>query len=219
MTSVSLRYSHINFNWDNLSIISYTTGVTAVTVVVVMSLCTGEQSSTNPRISGSTDPRITEHPEDQYVAKNEPATLNCKAEGNPTPVITWYRNGQPVVTANENPSSHRMLLPSGQLFFLRIIHNRNSKSDVGVYHCNATNPQTGVSVISNNATLQIAGWYPHRVRIHPTERATGPSNAYYMACEVRDRVRLHQRPRHWDRENVISDSHFCNYYVVPIGVA
>jgi len=172
LTSVSLRYSHVNFNWENLSIISYTTGVTAVTVVVVMSLCTGEQSSTNPRISGSTDPRITEHPEDQYVAKNEPATLNCKAEGNPTPVITWYRNGQPVVTANENPSSHRMLLPSGQLFFLRIIHNRNSKSDVGVYHCNATNPQTGVSVISNNATLQIAGWYPH-----PTEFVYIPPNA------------------------------------------
>jgi len=46
------------------------------------------------------------------VAKNEPATLNCKAEGDPTPVITWYRNGLPVVTANENPSSHRMLLPT-----------------------------------------------------------------------------------------------------------
>jgi len=130
-------------------------------VVVVM---TGDQSATNPRISGSADPRITEHPEDQYVARNEPATLNCKAEGDPTPVITWYRNGQPVVTANENPSSHRMLLPSGQLFFLRIIHNRNGRSDVGLYHCNATDPQTGVSVISNNATLQIAGQY---TRISP----------------------------------------------------
>jgi len=113
-------------------------------------MLSGDQSS-------GTSPRITEHPEDQYVAKNEPATLNCKAEGDPAPVITWYRNGQPVVTANENPSSHRMLLPSGQLFFLRIIHNKNSRSDVGVYYCNATNPETGANVISNNATLQIAG--------------------------------------------------------------
>jgi len=95
------------------------------------------------------------------VAKNEPATLNCKAEGDPTPVITWYRDGLPVTTANENPSSHRMLLPSGQLFFLRIINNKNSKPDVGTYYCNATSPRTGASAVSRNATLQIAGRRSH----------------------------------------------------------
>ena len=103
------------------------------------------------------NPRIVEQPENQYGVKNEPATLNCKAEGTPTPMITWYRNGRPVSTANENPSSHRMLLPSGQLFFLRIIHNKNNKPDVGVYYCNATNTRTGRSTISRNATLEIAG--------------------------------------------------------------
>lgn len=102
-------------------------------------------------------PRIVEHPTDQYVAKNDPATLNCKAVGEPQPIITWYRNGEPVITANENPSSHRMLLPNGQLFFLRIIHNKSQKPDVGTYYCNATNPITKVSVISRNATLEIAG--------------------------------------------------------------
>lgn len=75
-------------------------------------------------------------------------------------VITWYRNGQPVITANENPSSHRMLLPSGQLFFLRVIHNKNNKPDVGEYNCVATNPRTKVSVFSRNATLDIAGKFP-----------------------------------------------------------
>ena len=105
----------------------------------------------------ATNPRIVEHPEDQYVVRTEPATLNCKAEGQPTPVITWYRDGLPVVTANENPSSHRMLLPSGQLFFLRVIHNKNSKPDVGVYYCNATNPETHFSVISRSARLAVAG--------------------------------------------------------------
>ena len=97
-----------------------------------------------------------EHPTDDYVAKNEPAKLNCKAEGSPPPTITWYRNGERVVTSAENPSSHRMLLSNGQqLFFLRIIHNKNSKPDVGSYYCNATNVHG--SAISRNATLQLAG--------------------------------------------------------------
>ncbi|XP_076457798.1 roundabout homolog 2-like isoform X2 [Babylonia areolata] len=100
------------------------------------------------------NPRIVEHPTDDYVAKNEPAKLNCKAEGDPPPTITWYRNGERVVTSAENPSSHRMLLNNGQLFFLRIIHNKNSKPDVGSYYCNATNVHG--SAISRNATLQLA---------------------------------------------------------------
>jgi len=57
------------------------------------------------------------------VARNEPATLNCKAAGDPTPTIAWYRDGQPVTTADDNPLSHRMLLPTGQLFFLRVVES------------------------------------------------------------------------------------------------
>lgn len=103
------------------------------------------------------EPRITEHPEDQFVIKNEAAMINCKADGQPLPVISWYRNGQLVITTNDNPSSHRMLLPSGQLFFLRVAHSKgNRSSDAGVYYCNATNPLTGSSAISRNATIAIA---------------------------------------------------------------
>ena len=121
-----------------------------------MSLCVTEGSVEVP------NPRIVEHPEDQYVIRNEPATLNCKAEGDPSPTVTWYRYGRPVVTANDNPTSHRMLLPSGQLFFLRVQHGSRNHTDLGVYYCNATNPQTGFSAVSNEASMELAGRSPHR---------------------------------------------------------
>ena len=79
------------------------------------------------------------------------------ATGEPPPEITWYRNGEPVETSSMNPSSNHLMLPSGQLFFLRVIHNKNNKPDVGTYYCKATNPETRVSVTSRNATLEIAG--------------------------------------------------------------
>ncbi|MED6247509.1 Roundabout 2 [Ataeniobius toweri] len=99
-------------------------------------------------------PRIVEDPSDLIVSKGEPATLNCKAEGRPTPSIEWYKDGERVETDRDDPRSHRMLLPSGSLFFLRIVHGRRSKPDEGIYTCVARN-QLG-EAISRNATLEVA---------------------------------------------------------------
>ena len=145
-----LSWLFIDAYWDILLI--YLVQINCNSIIfmqIILFLFEGVQQITNPR--------ILEHPEDLYATRNDPATLNCKAEGEPPPVITWYRDGQLVVTANENPHSSRMLLPSGQLFFLRVLHNKNSKQDVGNYYCNATNPETMVSVISRTARLEIAG--------------------------------------------------------------
>uniref|UniRef100_A0A8C1X286 Roundabout, axon guidance receptor, homolog 3 (Drosophila) n=1 Tax=Cyprinus carpio TaxID=7962 RepID=A0A8C1X286_CYPCA len=106
-----------------------------------------------PRLEDAA-PRIVEHPSDLIVSKGEPATLNCKAEGRPTPVVEWYKDGERVETDREDPRSHRMLLPSGSLFFLRIVHGRRSKPDEGVYVCVARN-YLGEAV-SRNASLEVA---------------------------------------------------------------
>lgn len=99
-------------------------------------------------------PRIAEHPSDLIVSKGEPATLNCKAEGRPLPMVEWYKDGERVETDRDDPRSHRMLLPSGSLFFLRIVHGRRSKPDEGVYVCVARN-YLGEAV-SRNASLEVA---------------------------------------------------------------
>ncbi|XP_069470643.1 roundabout homolog 3 isoform X2 [Ambystoma mexicanum] len=106
-----------------------------------------------PRLEDS-PPRIVEHPSDLIVSKGEPATLNCKAEGRPTPIIEWYKDGERVETDKEDPRSHRMLLPSGSLFFLRIVHGRRSKPDEGVYICVARNYLGEAN--SRNASLEVA---------------------------------------------------------------
>lgn len=106
-----------------------------------------------PRLEDA-PPRIVEHPSDLIVSKGEPATLNCKAEGRPTPMVEWYKDGERVETDREDPRSHRMLLPSGSLFFLRIVHGRRSKPDEGIYVCVARN-YLGEAV-SRNASLEVA---------------------------------------------------------------
>lgn len=71
--------------------------------------------------------------------------------------MEWYKDGERVETDKDDPRSHRMLLPSGSLFFLRIVHGRRSKPDEGAYVCVARN-YLGEAV-SRNASLEVACKY------------------------------------------------------------
>merc|ERR1719402_898045 len=118
-------------------------------------------------------PHITEHPHSQIVPKNEPLTLNCMADGYPDPKYTWYKDGRIVLTAPSSPKSHRVILPTGSLFFLNVRQNKKEQ-DSGIYWCEAANSVGKAR--SRNATLEVADvsdpciWTPWLDRDNTTQR-------------------------------------------------
>ena len=98
-----------------------------------------------------------------------------QASGDPEPIIDWYKDGElvrtilyctvlyctvlycvQVRTAPTDPTSHRILLPDGSLFFLRAVHGKKER-DSGVYACLASN-RVGAT-FSRNATLEVSCKY------------------------------------------------------------
>ncbi|XP_061575655.1 roundabout homolog 2 isoform X8 [Cololabis saira] len=145
-------------------------------------------------------PRIVEHPSDLIVSKGEPATLNCKAEGRPSPTVEWYKDGERVETDKDDPRSHRMLLPSGSLFFLRIVHGRRSKPDEGSYICVARN-YLGEAV-SRNASLEVA-LLRDDFRQNPTDVVVAAGEPAILECVP---PRGHPEPTiYWKKDKVRID--------------
>ncbi|KAG8141443.1 hypothetical protein E2320_007066, partial [Naja naja] len=137
------------------------TSVTCVKLVVARSKDIGDERygrATERDVQGSRSrsvefaPQILDHPSNLVVRKDQPATLNCRADGNPAPTIEWYRNGKYVKPSKEDATSQPTLLPDGSLFFLRLSQEKG-KSDEGVYHCLARN-HLG-KAMSKNASLYL----------------------------------------------------------------
>ncbi|XP_069980591.1 protein sax-3 [Penaeus vannamei] len=118
-------------------------------------------------IAEGSPPVIKEHPSSVVARRNDPATLNCAASG--ATRIRWYRDGEKVTTAEEDPRSHRVLLPSGSLFFLRVATSKRD-SDAGTYWCVASNSHGATR--SHNATLTVATLaYDFQSQADPVVRA------------------------------------------------
>ncbi|XP_065137422.1 roundabout homolog 2 [Paramisgurnus dabryanus] len=169
-------------------------GVIGTLILMLSNICFSVGS--RPRLDDF-PPKILEDPSDLIVSKGEPATLNCKAEGRPTPVVEWYKDGEHVETDKDDPRSHRMLLASGSLFFLRIVHGRRSKPDEGVYTCVARN-YLGEAV-SRNASLEVAVLRDD-FQQPPSDVVVAAGEPAVMECVP---PRGHPEPRvSWKRNNV-----------------
>ncbi|XP_043107009.1 roundabout homolog 1 isoform X1 [Puntigrus tetrazona] len=124
-------------------------------------------------------PRIVHHPSDVVVRVGSPATLSCRAEGNPEPTIQWLRNGQPLDTDKMDAQSQPIVLPEGSLFFFSVIPGRKSQSHEAVYACVARN-SAGVAM-SRNASLHIAA-LREEFRVQPSDVEVAVDEVAVINC-------------------------------------
>ncbi|XP_076307991.1 tyrosine-protein phosphatase Lar-like isoform X4 [Tachypleus tridentatus] len=106
-------------------------------------------------------PQFTVHPRMKAVEKGRTVLLNCQAEGNPTPTITWLKNMIPL-----NLDDPRLSIIQGT--YLQITQAK--KEDEGTYECLAEN-SIGSS-FSEQALLFV------RVRLVPPRFSTLPEPIY-----------------------------------------
>ena len=82
--------------------------------------CAVHETPDEPLCLPTVAPSFITKPSDQTVTENETVVFSCAATGNPTPQITWIKDGITVGTANN-------------LTFAA------SKNDSGKYWCSASN--------------------------------------------------------------------------------
>ena len=89
-------------------------------------------------------PSITSPPKNTTSALYSEVSLSCQVTGNPTPRVTWFKDGQEIFT---------------DIYTLTI--NELGLKERGFYHCEATSRVDGeiITVVSEVAIVNIEGWF------------------------------------------------------------
>ena len=90
---------------------------------------------------------------DHIVNEGDTATFTCQATGGPTPTISWYFNGAPLINGTKHLISNTLSNANITINSTIAIMNVQS-SDVGTYTCNATNV---VSSDTSSGVLTVNG--------------------------------------------------------------
>lgn len=148
-------------------------------------------------------PLILQGPINQTLPIKSVAILPCKASGNPAPVISWYRDGIPVLT-----TFRVNITDSGTL----TIADLNKNDDSGLYTCVASS-KTGKSTWS--ASLRLDSPTNPNIKFYRAPEAStfpGPPGKPLVTDVSESTVTIS-----WVRSNAVGASSLVGYIVEMFG--
>lgn len=122
-------------------------------------------------------PRIDQNPMGVIVVNiSDPVTLECRASGEPRPIITWFKNG---IALNVLANNRYTLIRNSDLFIVSARVGRGERSDSGVYYCIAKNEHGEAR--SSNASLLVT-FLKDDFREIPKSRQINSGSEVNMEC-------------------------------------
>ena len=95
----------------------------------------------------SQPPHFIQEPQDMVVYKNI-LMLNCTAQGDPSPTITWYRGDPPALVPDDHVVNGSLVIPT-------VVEGVDASRGGIPYHCRATTAQFG-TIRSRTANVYYA---------------------------------------------------------------
>ncbi|XP_063057327.1 hemicentin-1 isoform X2 [Engraulis encrasicolus] len=134
------------------------------------------------------------------VAMDTSVTLQCQADGQPAPTVSWHRDGQPV----EEESLRVRVLSSGALHVAFA-----QPGDTGKYTCSAANV-AGTASLDMSLTVQI----PPSIREEDHERWVVEHSPVHLACVAEG---VPQPSLVWEKDGAPLGDGSGEYTILPSG--